>query len=234
MFLPVQLLLPLAAALLCPQTLFCGNLNTVTNNNAGCALLHPPYVTISLEGCDYTDQFSYCSFNDLMKTYLAVREGDQVAVMCSNWNVTEMHAEYRSRTKDLAENQDTYRQQRLKTGTHPKLCDTDQDCELLDGQFAACLCGGYGQAYCALSLGDPFMLPMYNRASVGDELEVDYFLSYQRAFAYQYSKTDCDVLFIEHELVMDADYALRRRKNPNSFSSARFLTVVATFVGIFT
>jgi len=36
----------------------------------------------------------------------------------------------------------------LKDGVHPKQCNTEQDCELVSGDFSSCLCGMDGKKYC--------------------------------------------------------------------------------------
>jgi hypothetical protein len=38
--------------------------------------------------------------------------------------------------------------QRLKSGTHPKVCTSDQDCSLEDGSSSECDCGLNGRSYC--------------------------------------------------------------------------------------
>ena len=184
----------------------------------GCAVLKPPYVTVSIAGCNYTDVYSYCSFTALMETYLTVKEGDTLSVECSYWDTNEIHDEFRNRTQEIAANAATYMLDRLKTGSSPKLCDNDQDCELLSGKFAHCTCANFGRSYCSLPMGDPFMSLIYSSAQSGDALWVDYFLSYQMAFSYSNAKIACPMLFVENQIMVDVEYALQTTKTLNPFT----------------
>ena len=58
----------------------------------------------------------------------------------------------------------------LASGSHPKLCTSDMDCRLINGEQTTCQCGpnALGQAYCAVHLYDPVVMSMYDLACMED------------------------------------------------------------------
>lgn len=212
--------LPTVSALLCPNSIECGNTRTYGVSGDGCGILHPPFVTISIAGCNYTDNYSFCRFNRMMEQYLEVKQGEFQFVPCEVWNVTDLHEEYRARTSDLVAREDFYRTQRLSTGTHPKRCDSKADCKLNSGEEADCVCSNLNSAFCSLSMGDDFMLPIFTSAKANNYDMVDYFLSFQAAFNYMYSRVNCPMLFVENQLLLDIQMTIKSIPRPNPYTHA--------------
>lgn len=78
---------------------------------------------------------------------------------------------------------------RLAIGTNPKLCSSDDDCLLLNGQPGRCLCGSDGNKYCSLSDGD---LPERVQAACEGNMErFLYWDLYQRHYAFVQGAPSC-------------------------------------------
>lgn len=159
----------------------------------------------------------------MMEQYLEVKQGDTFFVPCEYWDVEVLHAEFRGRTADLVAKEAYYRTQRLSSGTHPKRCDSKADCKLDSGEEADCVCSNLNSAFCALSLGDPFMLGVFDFAKANNQDMVDYLLSYQAAFNYMYSRVSCPMLFVENQLLLDIQVTVRSIVRPNPYTHALFL-----------
>lgn len=212
--------LPTVSALLCPNSIECGNTRSYGIGGDGCGVIHPPFVTISIAGCNYTDNYSFCSFNRMMAQYLEVKQGDFFFVPCEYWDVGLLHEGYRNRTADLVAREAFYRTQRLSSGTHPKRCDSTADCKLDSGEEADCVCSNINSAFCAISLGDDFMLGVFPYAKNNNQDMVDYLLSYQAAFNYMYSRVSCPMLFVENQLLLDIQMTVRSIVRPNPYTHA--------------
>jgi hypothetical protein len=119
-----------------------------------------------------------------------------------------------------------YRTQRLSTGTHPKRCDSKAECKLNSGEEADCVCSNLNSAFCALSLGDDFMLPVFTNAKANNYDMVDYFLSFQAAFNYMYSRVNCPMLFVENQLLLDIQMMIKSIPRANPYVDA--LTLLAS------
>ena len=228
--------LPLVSGLLCPSSIECGNTRTYNTGVDYCGILQPPFVTISVAGCNYTDNYSFCRFNRMMEQYLSVKQGEYLLVPCEWWNVTELHEEYMARIPDLISQEAFHRTQRLSVGTHPKRCESYVDCLLDSGEYADCVCSSLSTAFCSLSLGDDFMLTVFDYAKENNRELVDYYLSYQAAYNYLYSRLDCPMLFVENQLILDVQSTVRAVKRANNYIQALyfllpvfFLTVLALF-----
>ena len=65
----------------------------------------------------------------------------------------------------------------LASGSYPKECDDDNDCELKNGQYGRCACGMAGKAYCYPRLESSFIAEWYELCESG-EANLAYFKYY--------------------------------------------------------
>lgn len=79
------------------------------------------------------------------------------------------------------------------TDQHPKICSTDEDCEMESGRTTKCLCGlsKSGNAYCSLGANDLENQYKYDAACTGDVDSFLYYLYYTDLFVYLQDRTEC-------------------------------------------
>jgi hypothetical protein len=70
----------------------------------------------------------------------------------------------------------------LASGSYPKECDDDNDCELKNGEYSACGCGFSGQSYCLPHVQSSFMEGWFELCESGEAN-----LEYYKYFATLYS-----------------------------------------------
>ena len=121
----VACFLVLAQAWLSCLTINCGNLGEnicaqVGTENA-----------ISLRSTACNEDFS-CSYNDIIKWYTQDATTRNNILMCTAMPIIAVGEAWPCANRQARKN--------LVSGSYPKACLTDQDCELQDGTFNSCVC----------------------------------------------------------------------------------------------
>jgi hypothetical protein len=136
-------------------------------------------VTFNENGCD-DDQ--YCS---LTGAILAFVDGTTDSYECQDGEIDDFDFDYDyddlsgDEWKELPLCQ-ADSDKDLKEGEWSDVCDSDDDCELVDGTFADCECHANGKAYCTPDLGSDYFEDWYTLCEDGD---ADF-----TAFTYYYYK----------------------------------------------
>ena len=94
-------------------------------------------------------------------------------------------------------------------GSHPQICTSDNDCELIDGSFAQCLCGlsQQGFSYCEVSEGDEESISMQKAACVKDIDNFVWHLLRKEFYVYLHDRPICAGFVFEDLAAIDYLFA---------------------------
>ena len=116
-------------------------------------------------------------------------------------------------------------------GSHPKTCNSNNDCVLIDGSFSECKCGlsQNGFSYCEISEGDDEALLVHNTACAKDVNKFVWYLMRQEFFVYLQDRPICAGFVFEDLAAIDYLYSGGSlNQSLTLYSSASFFIMTIT------
>lgn len=89
-------------------------------------------------------------------------------VVCSTQSSTYNFMNIARISQDLCQNKENLKTEKLAQGQHPKECETNLDCKLVNGNYANCSCSTFQRKYCEPGFGDSIVTTALDMACDGD------------------------------------------------------------------
>lgn len=115
----------------------------------------------------------------------------------------------------------------LDSGSHPKQCETDEDCKLINGEFTKCECSVNGRSYCKPSLNSDYFEYWFDICETGyadDKLYNKLYNDYRFTPLLKFADRD-DQDCLKDEITQD-----KEKEVPVVTSSSTYLMVSAVVI----
>lgn len=178
-------LLALFMGLVAAQTT-CRKFECENLDGDACAIVYNNTVSINEDDCDDGGEcFMFAIRDSLEKNTLP----DGYVIPCA---VPDDSDDTTSNTEELDCTIDENK--KLASGSYPKSCTSNTDCELLDGSFGTCTCSIDGTYYCKPSISDPEMFPWISNYCKDGKIKgnhIQYYLDLTAEIAVDLNKVEC-------------------------------------------
>lgn len=120
------------------------------------------------------------------------------------------------------------------SGSHPKKCNSNNDCVLNDGSLSECKCGlsVSGYRYCEISEGDDLSVEMFNAACKTDLTKFLYLMMKVEFFVYLQDRPSCAGFVFEDLAAIDYLYSGGSIQHQNSYSDSSDLISIFSYTYI--
>ena len=150
-----------------------------------CAIVYDNTVSINKDDCDD----GYECFVFAIRATLAQQElPNGYNIACAKPDDSEDTSETQSIDCAIDENK------RLASGSYPKSCTANTDCQLKDGTYGTCTCSMDGTYYCKPHISDPDMFPWITTYCKDGKItgkHVQYYVDLTAEIAVDLDKVEC-------------------------------------------
>ena len=181
-------------------------------------------------GCNSYEES--CLYEDVLEFYSKYSTSAKESLKCSLHEYEYAEEQNILLAEDYCTHRTVYEQQRLKEGSHLKLCDSDEDCELESGEYANCTCSALlGKKFCNASKGDAVVEGIFDIACNKEYKRLAYMDAYLKAFIPLISKQMCsDRIYTELIMYSALQVELSRDLYTDATSSAVYYSILYTLL----
>jgi hypothetical protein len=182
-----------ACEVVCPLTFDCSSLDDNICLNA-------TDYTVVINNNPCTDYEASCNFRDVTDSFVqANKDGGSVTVLCESGRNSGFFDDLDERMDDFCTNEALYKLERLKNGQPLHECNTDEDCELENGEYAKCSCANLvGKSFCELNYGDDIIDPIFAAACRKDTRMFKYYLAFKASYLSSLNPPRCSLTLFEN------------------------------------